>query len=233
MSTTKPIIIAIDGFSSCGKSTLAKDLASRLSYKYVDSGAMYRAVTLYCLENDIDVNNEKEVNSILDEVTISFECINGTNHTFLNGRDVEERIRTMDVSNAVSEVARLPLVREKLVKIQHAMGLAKGITMDGRDITTVVFPQAELKVFVVADPDVRAQRRYDELISKGKKVNLEEVKANLIHRDKIDSQRSHSPLTQAPDAYVLDNSYLNRTEQVEVILNYMEHIQGNDSNESK
>jgi cytidylate kinase len=224
----KPIIIAIDGFSSCGKSTLAKDLAKTLKYKYIDSGAMYRSVALYINRNKINIQNTDAIISALPNISIDFKNQNGENHTLLNGEDVESEIRTMAISKIVSEVAIIPEVREKLVKIQHELGKNKGIVMDGRDITTVVFPNAELKVFVTADIQVRTQRRFSELKSKGKNPNLQEVKKNLIHRDHVDSTRTHSPLRKSEDAFVLDNTYLNRTEQLNVILNFFEHIHSNN-----
>lgn len=217
-------IIAIDGFSSCGKSTLAKDLARTLKYKYIDSGAMYRAVTLYCLRNGIDVNNKNAVTSILENISIDFKNEEGRNVTLLNGENVENDIRSMEVSKKVSEVAIIREVRTKLVKIQHQLGKEKGIVMDGRDITTVVFPNAEIKIFVTADIEVRTQRRFAELHAKGKNPEIQTVKKNLIHRDHLDSTRKHSPLRQAHDAYVLDNTFLSREEQMDVVLNYFDYI---------
>jgi cytidylate kinase len=220
----EPIIIAIDGYSSCGKSTLAKDLANKLHYKYIDSGAMYRAVALYCQRNNISIQNKDEVEAILNDIEIDFINESGSNHTLLNGENVEAQIRSMEISKIVSEVAIIPEVRKKLVKIQHLLGKTKGIVMDGRDITTVVFPQAELKIFVTAKIDTRTERRYNELINNGKNPDRQEVKKNLIHRDHIDSTRDHSPLRQAEDAYVLDNSYLSREEQLEVVLHYLDYL---------
>jgi cytidylate kinase len=220
----EPIIIAIDGYSSCGKSTLAKDLANKLEYKYIDSGAMYRAVALYCRRNGIGINDSAKVVEALQDIEIDFINHDGSNHTILNGEDVETLIRSMEISMIVSEVAIIPEVRNKLVKIQHMLGQAKGIVMDGRDITTVVFPQAELKIFVTAQIDTRTERRYKELVTKGKNPDRQEVKKNLIHRDHIDSTRKHSPLRQAEDAYILDNTYLSREEQLDVILYYLDHL---------
>lgn len=214
------IIIAIDGFSSCGKSTLAKDLAKHLRYKYLDSGAMYRAVTLYCMENNIEITNEDNIIENMENISIDFKNIDGKNITFLNGNNVEEDIRKMNVSSKVSEVARIPQVRKKLVSLQRELGKTKGIVMDGRDITTVVFPSAELKLFVTADIAIRAVRRYQELIAKNYHVTKEEVEKNLSHRDHIDSNRKHSPLLKAEDAFLLDNSYLNREEQLQVALKF-------------
>ena len=211
----KKITIAIDGFSSCGKSTLAKALAKSLDYIYVDSGAMYRAVTLYFLQYKVDIKDEEAIVLALENIRISFQNIAGKNTTFLNDTNVESEIRNMEVSNFVSPVAALSIVRRKVVKQQREMGKAKGIVMDGRDIGTVVFKDAELKIFLTADPDIRAQRRYDELLAKGQEVSLEEVKANLLQRDHIDSTREDSPLKQAEDAIIIDNSYLSESQQLE------------------
>jgi cytidylate kinase len=220
----KKIIIAIDGHSSCGKSTLARELASKLNYRYIDSGAMYRAVTLYCLDHDINVHHPPSVIAVLDFIRIDFVIIEGSNATFLNEVNVEEEIRSLRVSRSVSEVARIPEVRAKMVELQREMGKQKGIVMDGRDITSVVFPDAELKIFVTADDKIRIQRRYDELINKGKSVTLEEVENNLNHRDKIDTSRVHSPLIRVEDAFLLDNTYLNRKQQLEVASRYFDHV---------
>lgn len=211
----KKIVIAIDGYSSCGKSTLAKGLATALSYAYIDSGAMYRAVTLYLLQHNIDPADEVAVESALPYITIHFENIGLGNHTFLNGEDVEEAIRQMEVSENVSQVSVISAVRRAMVKQQKAMGRRKSIVMDGRDIGTVVFPDAELKIFLTADPEVRAQRRYKELVEKGVEVAMEAVRRNLAERDRIDSTRADSPLRQAEDAIVLDNTHLTHEEQLE------------------
>lgn len=208
----KKIIIAIDGYSSCGKSTLAKSLASHLGYTYIDSGAMYRAVTLFLLEHGIKVEDHDRVQAALQDINIRFA---ENNHTLLNGRDVEREIRQMSVSNYVSEVAAVPEVRRAMVSQQQQMGEERGIVMDGRDIGTVVFPKAELKIFLTADPEIRARRRYDELAQKGQEATLEAIKANLTHRDHIDSTREDSPLRQAADAVIIDNTLLNREEQLE------------------
>lgn len=208
----KKIIIAIDGYSSCGKSTLAKSLASHLGYTYIDSGAMYRAVTLFLLDHGIKVEEQGRVQAALQDINIRFA---ENNHTLLNGRDVEKEIRQMAVSNYVSEVAAVPEVRRAMVRQQQQMGEERGIVMDGRDIGTVVFPKAELKIFLTADPEIRARRRYDELAQKGQEATLEAVKANLTHRDHIDSTREDSPLRQAADAVIIDNTLLNREEQLE------------------
>ena len=216
------ITIAVDGYSSCGKSTLAKDLASRLAYTYIDSGAMYRAVTLYFLRHHIHLDDEEQVRQALDDISIRF---GPQNHTLLNNEDVEGEIRKMEVSNFVSQVSAIPAVRRAMVKLQQAMGKEKAIVMDGRDIGTVVFPDAELKVFLTAEPEVRAQRRYLELKSKGTESSLEEVRQNLSLRDHIDSTREDSPLRQAADAQVIDNTHLNRAEQLEYALK-LAHLAG-------
>ena len=214
----KKITIAIDGYSSCGKSTMAKDLAREVGYIYIDSGAMYRAVTLYCLENQLFT--EEGIDTIRLEaampgIQISFQLNPETGRpmTFLNGANVEDRIRTMEVSNHVSPVAALPFVREALVKLQQEMGKEKGIVMDGRDIGTAVFPDAELKIFVTASAEIRAQRRYDELQAKGQEASFDEILANVKERDYIDQNREVSPLRQADDALLLDNSNLTIEEQ--------------------
>ena len=214
----KKITIAIDGFSSCGKSTLAKALAKKLNYAFVDSGAMYRAVTLYFLENQLDYKDEEAVRLALKHIRIRFRHDGQQNRTILNGRDVEKEIRKMFVSDKVSEVAAISLVRRAMVNQQQLMGKEKAIVMDGRDIGTVVFPEAEIKIFLTAHPDIRAQRRYKELLHKGLEVNLAEVKANLQERDHIDSTRADSPLKKAEDAVVIDNSYLSPEEQVEKVM---------------
>ena len=177
---------------------------------------MYRAVTLYFLRNEIPLKNAKQVDAALESITIRFASAN--NHTLLNGEDVEEEIRQMPVSNLVSPVSAIPAVRRAMVRLQQAMGKDKGIVMDGRDIGTVVFPTAELKIFLTADPEVRAQRRYDELLTKGVPSSLESVRANLQHRDHIDSTREDSPLRQAEDAIVIDNTYLNEAQQLQKAL---------------
>jgi len=217
----KKITIAIDGYSSCGKSTIAKDLANKLDYIYIDTGAMYRAVTFYLLKNNIITKDGKEVykmEEFLDEISITFQCDPKTKkcEIFLNGENVEADIRNMLIANNVSFVASSKEVREKLVSIQRELGISKGVVMDGRDIGTVVFPDAELKLFVTSDTDIRAKRRYNELRGKGEKVSLEDVKANLEKRDYIDSHRKESPLTQAEDAVIIDTSHLTREEQTDV-----------------
>ncbi len=225
----KKITIAVDGFSSCGKSTLAKQLAAKLGYVYIDTGAMYRAVTLYALRNNMVVDEEldtKQLISRLGDINIHFELnANGELQTFLNGANVEREIRKIYVSQWVSPVAAVPEVRHVMVAQQQKMGEAKGVVMDGRDIGTTVFPNAELKIFVTADVDVRAQRRYDEMLSKGETADIDEVKQNLQERDRIDQSRSESPLRKADDAVVLDNSHITREEQLQIAYDWaMERI---------
>ena len=215
----KKIIVAIDGHSSCGKSTMAKDLAREVGYIYVDTGAMYRTVTLYALRHGMFQSdgtvNEEALREAMPTVQVSFVLDPATQlpHACLNGEDVENDIRGMEVSSHVSPIAALPFVREAMTRQQQLMGQAKGIVMDGRDIGTVVFPQAELKVFVTASAEVRAQRRYDELTAKGKTVDYEEILQNVTERDYMDSHRSVAPLRQATDALLLDNSHLTIAEQ--------------------
>lgn len=217
----KKIIIAIDGYSSCGKSTLAKALAQSLNYIHINTGSMYRATTLYFLQNDIDFSDIATVQSALSKIKIHFiKGDDGTNITFLNDVNVEEEIRKMYVSNKVSEVASIPIVREAMVEQQQMMSEAKGVVLEGRDIGTVVFPNAELKIFMTADVDVRAQRRYAEIQAKGQDVDLATVKANLAHRDHLDTTRKTSPLRQAADALVLDNSTITQAEQLAIAVNW-------------
>lgn len=216
----KKITIAIDGFSSCGKSTMAKDLAREIGYIYIDSGAMYRAVTLYSLQQGIFGDNEIDEERLrreMGQIRIAFQlnADTGRPDTYLNGVNVEQQIRTMEVSSHVSPVAALPFVREALVKLQQEMGRQKGIVMDGRDIGTTVFPDAELKVFVTASPEIRAQRRYEELKAKGEQADLQEILENVKQRDYIDQHREVSPLRKADDALLLDNSHLTIQEQKE------------------
>jgi len=217
---SKKISIAIDGYSSTGKSTMAKALAKRVGYAYVDTGAMYRAVTLYCLRHGLlngDTVDEQRLRQRMDDIRITFRADDaGNNVTYLNDENVEREIRGMEVSDKVSIIAAIGFVRRDMVRQQQAMGRKGGIVMDGRDIGTVVLPQAELKVFVTADPMVRARRRYDELRGKGDTViTLEQVLANVNERDRIDTTRAESPLRQADDAVVLDNSHLTLKEQNE------------------
>jgi cytidylate kinase len=214
----KRIIIAIDGYSACGKSTLAKGLAKSLHYAYLDSGAMYRAVTLYFLDNQVDYNDAAAVEEALEHIEIHFERIEGQNRTFLNGRDVEHDIREMRVTEHVSPVSAISAVRRAMVRQQQAMGKRRGLVADGRDIGTVVFPDAELKIFLVADLDVRTSRRHLELAAKGIDAEWEDVKKNLLERDRIDSTRADSPLRQADDAVVIDNTLLSVEEQLDKAL---------------
>jgi CMP/dCMP kinase len=226
----KKIIITIDGFSSCGKSTLAKQLAAKLNYVFVDSGAMYRAITLYFINNHIALDNEPEINAALVKINLQFayNAATGKSDMLLNGVNVENEIRTMEVSDKVSDVAALKEVREFAVAQQQQMGVEKGIVMDGRDIGTTVFPNAELKIFVTADPSIRVERRYKELYEKGELVAMEDVKNNLEMRDYIDSNREFSPLKKATDAIVLDNTKLTREDQLEMVIHWVnEKIQGN------
>lgn len=215
----KKIIVAIDGFSSCGKSTMAKDLAREVGYIYVDTGAMYRAVTLFAMRNDVfDAEgniDETRLKALLPDVKLTFQLNNETKlpEVCLNGECVERDIRTLEVSQHVSPIAALPFVREKLVEQQQAMGNEKGIVMDGRDIGTVVFPNAELKIFVTASAEIRAQRRFKELEAKGMPADFDEILQNVEQRDYIDTHRETSPLRQADDALVLDNSHLTIAEQ--------------------
>src|SRR5690606_1229265 len=211
-------IIAIDGFSSCGKSTVAKALAKRLQFVFIDSGAMYRAVTLYFLRQHINLTNPAEIRAALDEIHIDFVPEGDSVRIFLNGEDVSEEIRQMHVSEKVSEVSAIKDVRHALVKQQQALGKRRNIVMDGRDIGTTVFPDADLKVFMTATPEVRAERRLAELLAKGEVVSMDEVKENLAHRDDMDSRRAESPLRQSADAIIVDNSDLTQEEQLEVVL---------------
>ena len=209
----KKIIVAIDGYSSCGKSTIAKALAKYAGYMYVDTGAMYRAVALYMLQHGI--TEESAIVEALKNVRVGFALqADGSQHTTLNGEDVEGQIRTLEVGNRASQVSQIKEVRAFLVRQQQAMGEAKGIVMDGRDIGTVVFPQAELKLFLTARPEVRAQRRYDELVGKGEQPDYEEVMRDVNDRDYRDTHRAESPLRQAEDAVVVDNSEMTREEQM-------------------
>lgn len=219
MDNKKKIVIAIDGFSSCGKSTFAKAIAAKLGYIFIDTGAMYRAVTLYALEQGAIVEgvvDQERVEQLLGEVEISFRfnAERGASDIYVNGVYAEDRIRGIEVSNCVSKVSSIGAVREKLVAMQQQMGSERGVVMDGRDIGTVVFPDAELKIFMTADPKVRAERRYKELTAKGDKVSLEEIYENVVSRDKADMTRAISPLRKADDAIVLDNSHMSVEEQM-------------------
>jgi cytidylate kinase len=218
--TKHKIIVAIDGHSSCGKSTIAKAVAAKFGYIFIDSGAMYRAVTLFALRNNLIVAgevNRKKLISLLPVIQIEFRYnpVNQKSDTFLNGENVEDEIRQLPVSQNVSPVATIPEVRSAMVHLQQEMGKNKGIVMDGRDIGTVVFPDAELKLFVTASPEIRAQRRFDELVAKGERVSFDEILKNVMERDHIDSTRETSPLKKADDALVLDNSAMTREEQLE------------------
>lgn len=226
---TQKIVIAIDGFSSCGKSTFAKAIAARLGYIFIDTGAMYRAVTLYALEQSAILDgkvDEVAVVALLPEVNISFRfnAERGASDVYVNGELAEGKIRSIEVSNCVSSVSSIREVREKLVAMQQQMGRERGVVMDGRDIGTVVFPDAELKIFMTAEPKVRAERRYAELTAKGDKVTMEEILENVISRDKADMERAISPLRQAEDAVVLDNSYMTVEEQMAWFMERYEKI---------
>ncbi|MFO7829518.1 MAG: (d)CMP kinase [Bacteroidales bacterium] len=225
MTNNKKIIIAIDGYSSSGKSTLAKAIAKHLGYKYIDSGAMYRAITLFALQNNLidlknNVVNEEKLKALLESVSINFKYNQSKNRqeTFLNNENVEDEIRRMDVSNTVSFVSKLKFVRKKMVRIQQEMGKEKGIVMDGRDIGTVVFPDAEIKIFMNANPEVRAKRRYKELTENNVNVSYDEILENVKNRDHIDETRDESPLKKAPDSIELDNSNMTEKEQLEWVL---------------
>lgn len=212
------IIVAIDGYSSCGKSTIAKALAKYAGYTYVDTGAMYRAIGLYTLRHGL--TDEKSIIAALPAIRVGFILVDGAQHVTLNGEDVESQIRTLEVGNCASRVSAIKEVRAFLVAQQQAMGEEKGIVMDGRDIGTVVFPKAELKLFLTATPEVRAQRRFDELVAKGETPDYEAVLADVNDRDYRDTHRTESPLRQAEDAIVVDNSHMTPDEQMEVIYGY-------------
>jgi len=216
------IIIAIDGFSSCGKSTLAKAMAKNLQYVFIDTGAMYRAVALFFLRAGIDFDNNTDIAAALNKITLQFKYNPASlqSDMYLNEENVEQEIRDMRVSQKVSEVAAIALVRDFAVAQQQAMGESKGIVMDGRDIGTVVFPKAELKIFVTASPDIRVQRRFLELSAKNAAITVDEIAENLQHRDLIDTTREHSPLKQADDALVLDNSNMTREAQLDIALQW-------------
>jgi cytidylate kinase len=225
----RKITIAIDGYSSCGKSTIARDIATRMHYNYVDTGAMYRAVTLYCLRNGLINGKELDLEGLIDELDQVFIEFNFNQDTLaseilLNGENVEQYIRQMDVNDWVSQVSAVGEVRRKMVKIQQELGKGKGIAMDGRDIGTTVFPDAELKLFMTADINIRTQRRMDELESKQIAATFEEVKENLIQRDFEDMNRVESPLRKAQDAIILDNSNLTQVQQLEFALNLIQQL---------
>jgi len=229
----RKFIIAIDGYSSCGKSTFAESIAKELGYKYIDSGAMYRAVTLYCLRNGFIKDDRLDtlaLNNILPDIHIDFvyNTVLNEYETLLNSENVEEEIREMEVTSHVSSVSQVHEVRERMVELQRQIGEARGIVMDGRDIGTVVFPAADIKIFMTASVDIRARRRYDELRAKGIEVNYEEIKSNIIARDIADENRDISPLRKADDAIVLDNSRMTVQEQMQWINNIIEK-KGHDS----
>ena len=231
MNTTKKIVIAIDGFSSCGKSTFAKAIAAKLGYIFIDTGAMYRAVALYALENGAiseGVVDHAKVGELLSQIEISFRFneARGASDIYINGIYAEDRIRTIEVSNYVSKVSSIGAVREKLVAMQQQMGRDRGVVMDGRDIGTVVFPDAELKIYMTADAKVRAERRYEELKAKGDNVSLDEILENVISRDQADMTREISPLRRADDALELDNSYMSVEEQMAWFMEQYQKIVG-------
>lgn len=222
----KKIVIALDGHSSCGKSTTAKRVAAELGYAYIDTGAMYRAVTLYVLRHHVSLTNPKEVSDALANIDISFHYNpkNGRNETYLNGLNVEDEIRKMYISSQVSEVSVVPQVRHAMVAQQQKMGRRRGVVMDGRDIGTAVFPDAEVKIFMTADVETRSRRRQQELLAKNQLVNLDEIRENLQKRDHIDSTRAESPLRRATDAALLDTSHMTIDEQVDFV---MQQVTGN------
>ncbi len=228
-SLKREIIIAIDGFSSCGKSTFARSIAARMGYIFIDTGAMYRAVSLYAMRAGAIVDGKVDAERVVEllpqiEITFSFNPERGASDIYVNGEMVENEIRTIEVSNNVSAVSQIRQVRQKLVALQQSMGQKGGIVMDGRDIGTVVFPDADIKLFMVADPHVRAQRRYDELTAKGQDVSLEEIEANVVARDHADMNREESPLRRADDAIELDNTYMSVNEQMEWFFSLVEKL---------
>ena len=227
---SKNIVVAIDGYSSCGKSTLAKALAKKLNFIYIDSGAMYRAVTLFFIRHNIDLKDQESVNDALSAIQIDFKTSETQTLITLNNEDVSKEIRQMPVANKVSTVSAIKDVRLEMVKQQQRMGRSGNIVMDGRDIGTVVFPNADLKLFMTADPQIRAERRYNELISKDEKVNMEDIFENLAKRDFQDTTREESPLIQAEDAVVLDNSHIDETEQLEFALGYIKPLLSKKNN---
>ena len=225
----KKLIIAIDGHSSCGKSTVAKDLAKKIGYTYIDSGAMYRVVTLFAMRNDLISNDQVDENKLahlIGEVSISFQFNNEKqrHETYLNGELVEDEIRNMSVSNNVSVIAKIKFVRDKMVAFQRELSKEGGVIMDGRDIGTVVFPNAELKIFMTADVEIRAIRRFKELKEKGEDISLDEIRENVKKRDFIDENRDESPLKKAEDAIVLNNSHLTPAEQLDWIVDQMNKV---------
>jgi len=222
MSTN--IVVAIDGYSSCGKSTLAKALAKKLHFIYVDSGAMYRAVTLYLLRNNIDLTNEEAVKAVLPDIHLNFHSRDYQTHILLNDEEVSDEIRLMPVSSNVSAVSAIRAVRLEMVKQQQRMGKSKNVVMDGRDIGTAVFPNAPLKLFMTADPKVRAERRFKELQPTNPEITLEEVFENIAHRDYSDTTRKESPLVRAADAIILDNTNLTPEEQLQFALDRIDPL---------
>ncbi len=221
------IIVAIDGHSSCGKSTIAKDVAKRFGYIFIDSGAMYRAVTLFALRNKLIADGELQVSNLINklpdiEIEFKYNSEFQKSYTFLNGENIEDEIRQLPVSQNVSLIATIPEVRNALVHLQQEMGRNKGIVMDGRDIGTVVFPSAELKLFITATAEIRAKRRFDELTAKGETITFAEILQNIQERDRIDSNRDASPLRKADDAILLDNSNMSREEQLQWVVEKME-----------
>jgi cytidylate kinase len=222
IASMKPIIITVDGWSSCGKSTMARQLARELSYVFIDSGAMYRAITLFFIRHQIDLNDAQSIIEALSKIQLAFHLnpINGNNEIWMNGENVEASIREMSVAQLVSQVAAIKEVRDFAVAQQQQIGSKKGIVMDGRDIGTAVFPEAELKIFMTASIPVRVQRRYLELLPKNPQITMDEVKENLENRDHLDSTRSISPLRKADDAVVLDNSHLTQEEQLALALSW-------------
>lgn len=222
----KKIIIAIDGYSSCGKSTLAKQLAKELNYTYIDSGAMYRAITLFFLRNHIDWSNNNEVASALDHIVLEFFAnpVSGESEMYLNGENVEFVIRDLVVAEKVSEIAAIEKVRAYAVRQQQSMGKKKGIVMDGRDIGTTVFPKAELKLFMTADITTRVERRFKEMFAKNPNISIEDVQGNIEFRDYVDSHRAVSPLRKAPDAVPIDNTQLTHTQQLSKAMNLIKAI---------
>ena len=227
------MVIAIDGFSSCGKSTVAKAIAKRLGIKYIDSGAMYRAVTLYFMRNDVPIPDPEELVDfpfdfipVLNNIQITFQVNpeTGLSEVYLNGENVEHSIRTMEINERVSHVSAIKSVRKKMVELQQQEGVQGGLVMDGRDIGTTVFPHADLKIFMKADPMIRAERRYKELLAKGVDISMEDVISNVVGRDYEDSHREESPLRKADDAIVLDNTHLNQAEQVDFVVKEIEKL---------
>ncbi len=228
METHKKINIAIDGYSSCGKSTIAKGLAKVLGYTYIDSGAMYRAITLYFIEQGIDLADKARMQEALQHIQIRMENRPELLQSlvYLNGRDVSARIRDLDIANMVSEVAAIREVRTFAVALQQAMGRQGGVVMDGRDVGTVIFPDAPLKIFMTASEEVRVQRRYLEMSAARPDITMEEVRDNIRHRDHIDTTREQDPLTKAADALVLDNSHMTREQQLELVLQWYRKVVG-------